>query len=78
MLMVAEIIITFILMLPLYGLLIWSYFEPEESILWGKRWMYKEEPELSSGVIRYTKIASLVTMIFMTVMFFVLILINIL
>ncbi|MEX3622583.1 hypothetical protein [Viridibacillus arvi] len=74
----AEIIITFILMLPLYGLLIWSYFEPEESILWGKRWMYKEEHELSSGVIRYTKITSLAAMIFLTVMFFVLILINVL
>lgn len=76
--MVAELIIIFILMLPIYGLLIWSYFEPEESILEGKGWMYKEEPELSSGVIRYTKIASLVSIVFITVMFFVLILINIL
>jgi len=59
----AEKILFFILMLPIYGLVIWSYFYPEESILFGKRWMYKEEPELSNEVIRYTKFASMVVMI---------------
>jgi len=53
----------FILMMPIYGLVIWSYFYPEESLLFGKRWMYKEEPQLSNEVIRYTKFASMVVMI---------------
>jgi uncharacterized membrane protein len=50
-------------MIPLYGLLIWTYFSPEESMLLGKRWMYKEEPEISSAAIRYTKFASMTAMI---------------
>ncbi|MDM5249571.1 MULTISPECIES: hypothetical protein [unclassified Lysinibacillus] len=59
----AEKILFFILMIPIYGLVIWSYYDPEESLLFGKRWMYKEEPELSNEVIRYTKFASMVLMI---------------
>jgi hypothetical protein len=59
----AEKILFFILMIPVYGLVIWSYFYPEESILFGKRWMYKEEPELSNEVIRYTKFTSMIFMI---------------
>ena len=59
----AEKILFFILMMPIYGLVIWSYFYPEESLLFGKSWMYKEEPQLSNKVIRYTKFASMVVMI---------------
>ena len=59
----AENILFIIFMVPLYGLVIWSYFNPEESILFGKRWMYKEEPELSDVVIRYSKFTSMVAMI---------------
>ena len=58
----AENILLIILMIPLYGSIIWSYFCPEESLLFGKRWMYKEEPELSNSVIRYTKFTSLIGM----------------
>lgn len=58
-----EIIIMVILLIPLYGLLIWTYNCPEESILFGKRWLYKEEPEISEAAIRYTKFASLVAII---------------
>ena len=44
---IAGIIVIFIVfMVPMYGILIWTYFCPEDSLLWGKRWMYKEEPEL--------------------------------
>ena len=39
--------------------------------------MYKEEPELSEGVIRYTKIASLASIIFLTIILGVLIYTNI-
>ncbi len=65
----ADFLLMFILVIPIYGVLIWSYFDPEESLLWGKRWMYKEEPEISEGAIRYTKIMSLVSMILLTVIF---------
>lgn len=37
--------------------------EPEESILVGKRWMYKEDPEISEHAIRYTKFTSMTVMI---------------
>ncbi|WP_199777729.1 hypothetical protein [Lysinibacillus sp. FJAT-14745] len=59
----AENILLIILMIPLYGSIIWTYFYPEESLLFGKRWMYKEEPELSNVVIRYTKFTSMIAMI---------------
>ncbi|MCL1696234.1 MULTISPECIES: hypothetical protein [unclassified Lysinibacillus] len=59
----AENILLIILIIPLYGSIIWSYFYPEESLLFGKRWMYKEEPELSNAVIRYTKFTSMIGMI---------------
>ncbi|SFD79257.1 hypothetical protein SAMN05216378_1446 [Paenibacillus catalpae] len=57
-----------IFMLPIYVVLIWSYFEPRESLMWGRRWMYDEEPELSGKAIRYTKIATLVSIIFITLL----------
>lgn len=71
-----EIFIVFILLIPLYGVLIWSYFCPEESLLWGKRWMYKEEPEISEGAIRYIKVASLISVIVLTLVFVILIITN--
>ncbi|MBU8729634.1 hypothetical protein KM915_06140 [Cytobacillus oceanisediminis] len=56
----------FILFIPVFWVQIWSYFDPEESLLWGKWWMYKEEPEKSEGAIRYTK---MMCMIVLTVIF---------
>lgn len=61
--MMAENILLIILMIPLYGSIIWTYFYPEESLLFGKRWMYKEEPEFSNAIIRYTKFTSMIGMI---------------
>lgn len=68
-----EVFMIFVFMTPLLGVLIWTYFCPEESLLWGKRWMYKEEPELSEGAIRYTKIASLIAIVVLTIIFGVLV-----
>ncbi|MGV3263609.1 hypothetical protein [Cytobacillus oceanisediminis] len=65
----ADFLLMFILVIPIYGVLIWSYFDPEESLLWGKRWMYKEEPEIAEGAICYTKMMSLVSMIVLTVIY---------
>ncbi|KNB73042.1 hypothetical protein ADS79_13520 [Brevibacillus reuszeri] len=50
-------------------ILIWTYFDPKESILWGKRWMYKEEPELSKGAILYAKVASVIFIVILTAIF---------
>jgi hypothetical protein len=61
--MFTAIFFTVILIIPVYGVLLWTYLDPEESILFGKRWMYKEEPEVSDAAIRYAKFASLTTMI---------------
>jgi len=67
-------ILGFIFIIPLYGVLIWSFFYPKESLLWGKRWMYQEDPETSAGAIRYIKVASLITLIGMTLAFIIFIL----
>lgn len=63
----ADTILTFIFMIPLYGVLIWTYFYPEESMLFGQRWMYKEEPEFSEIAITYTKFASMVAIFLFTI-----------
>lgn len=60
---ILTIIMAIILIIPLYGLLIWTYLDPEESILFGKRWMYSEEPEVSKKAIRYTKFTSMTSLI---------------
>jgi hypothetical protein len=61
--MFATIFFSVIILIPIYGVLTWTYFYPEESILFGKRWMYKEEPEISITAIRYTKFATMTAMI---------------
>ncbi|CAM5220127.1 SdpI/YhfL family protein OS=Ureibacillus acetophenoni OX=614649 GN=SAMN05877842_11093 PE=4 SV=1 [Ureibacillus acetophenoni] len=60
---IAEIIVISILLIPVYGLLLWAYFEPRDAFLFGNRWMYKEDPEPSQKWIRYTKFTSLWGMI---------------
>ncbi|HWL23783.1 MAG TPA: hypothetical protein VNR38_08540 [Ureibacillus sp.] len=59
----ADLVVLFIFMMPIYGLLIWTYMEPEESLLTGRRWMYKGDPEPSPKAIRYTKFTSMTAMI---------------
>ncbi|QTD42112.1 hypothetical protein [Sporosarcina sp. Te-1] len=61
--MVSEIIITVILIIPLYGFLLWTYYCPEDSLMFGKRWMYNKEPDFSPNIIRYTKFASVTAMV---------------
>jgi hypothetical protein len=60
---IAQVIITIILLIPVYGLLLWGYIQPEESMLFGKRWMYKEDPEPSIKAIRYVKFSTMTAMI---------------
>ncbi|MFC0418487.1 hypothetical protein ACFFHH_24130 [Cytobacillus solani] len=59
----AETIILVIFMIPFYGIMLWTYKFPEDSILAGKRWMYSKDPEISKAAIRYTKFASITTMV---------------
>ena len=61
--MISGIILTTIFVIPVYVLLIWTYFCPEESLLLRRKWMYKDEPEFSIEVIRYTKFTSMTAMI---------------
>ncbi|MCC3356031.1 hypothetical protein [Bacillus sp. REN16] len=65
----ADVILFFILMIPLYAVLIWTYFYPEESMLFGQRWMYKEDPEFSDDAIRYTKFGAIVGISLITMVF---------
>ncbi|NOU72986.1 hypothetical protein GC098_16420 [Paenibacillus sp. LMG 31458] len=38
---IAGIIVIFIVfMIPMYGVLIWTYFCPEDSLLWGKPYLF--------------------------------------
>jgi len=62
----SELFILVIFLIPVYGLLIWSYIEPEESLLFGRRWMYEEEPELTEEAISSSKRVSLITIIIIT------------
>lgn len=68
--MFAELFIMFIFLIPLYPLLLWTYHEPEESILFGWQRVYKSRPEISEAAIRYMKFSALITMIYIP--FFVL------
>nr|WP_242450784.1 hypothetical protein [Priestia endophytica] len=70
--MLAGVILSFILFIPVYAVLIWSYFDPEESLLFGKRWMYQEDPEPSPAAIRYIKVMSLIGIVGLTFVFIIL------
>ncbi|GGA72561.1 hypothetical protein [Ornithinibacillus halotolerans] len=59
----AGLIVTIIILIPVYIILIWSYVEPEESMLFGERWMYQEDPEFSTRSIQFRKFTSLMLMI---------------
>lgn len=63
-----DIILSAVVLIPLYAVLIWSYLNPQESVLWGKRWMYNEEPDVSKDAIRYIKTVSLCSLIGVTVL----------
>ncbi|UII55875.1 hypothetical protein LS684_20005 [Cytobacillus spongiae] len=62
--MFVTIFFTVVLSIPIFGFALWTLYFPEESILLGRRWMYKEKPEISKAAIQYTKFAALITMAF--------------
>ncbi|GEN84872.1 hypothetical protein SLU01_31840 [Sporosarcina luteola] len=68
----AELIFFFIICIPVFLILIWQIYNPEDAVLWGKRWMYKEQPEVSDEAIKYTKIMSIIALIVLGFIFVVL------
>lgn len=51
----ADIFLFVFFIVVLYGALVWSYMFPEDSMLLGKRWMYKEQPEITEDAINFYK-----------------------
>lgn len=64
-------ILGLILSIPLYILFILQYLYPEDSMKWGKRWMYNDEPELSDEAIKYAKVTAIIGIVVLTLMFLV-------
>ncbi|WP_042470346.1 hypothetical protein [Bacillus ndiopicus] len=65
-----TVIVFFILSIPIYFLMFRSYKNPKESILWGRRWTFKEQPEVSEAAVNYVKITSLFGIIVISAVFF--------
>lgn len=63
-----ELFLFIVFLIPVYGLLIWSFVYPEDSHLFGKRWMYEEDPELNEMAIAIHKKVSLIALIVITLM----------
>lgn len=61
-----------LLFIPLYVIMIWQFFNPKESILWGKRWMYKEEPNVNEKAIIHAKVTSVIGIVFLTIVLIIL------
>ncbi|UTR12667.1 hypothetical protein MM300_10510 [Evansella sp. LMS18] len=64
----AETIILIVLMVPFYGLLIWGIIEPEESYLWGRRWMFKKEPEITEAALRLHRASAIFGLFIITLL----------
>lgn len=67
----SEKIIFFILSIPLFAAFIWAFLDPRESMLFGKRWMYNEEPEPSEDAIIFTQFTAVIGFIFYSIIFLV-------
>lgn len=55
-----------VLSIPVYGICLWSLYEPEKSYFFFDWWRYKELPELSDAQIKSIKVGSISVMILMT------------
>ena len=56
---------------PIIVLLIWQYKHPKEAILLGRRWLYKNETEVSEAAVQYVKYASIFGILFIIMMFLI-------
>ncbi|MBB4824835.1 hypothetical protein HNO89_002061 [Sporosarcina luteola] len=66
-----TLILACILFSPLYLFLILQLKYPEETIFWGERWMYNEDPKLSDEGIKYTKIKAIIGIVILTMIFLI-------
>ncbi|WP_084268742.1 hypothetical protein [Oceanobacillus damuensis] len=62
-----DIIFTSYFVIVIYVVLILSYFYPRESILFGKRWMYEEDPEPSEEAIRFARLGAVAGIVIVTI-----------
>lgn len=72
---VLECFLVVILSIPLYAILVYQYFNPKESYLFGRRWMYKgRDVEVTDEFASFCKksaiIAIIVTTIFLITMIY--------
>jgi hypothetical protein len=69
--MMSDKIVLFIFFIPVFAILAWIFFDPRGSLLFGRRWMYDEEPELSEWAIRYAKVASAISIVLLAIIFMI-------
>lgn len=50
----------------LYGIAIWTFLNPEESLIIFRRWEYKEEPVFSDLAVTVQKYGALFVVLFLT------------
>lgn len=58
--------ISVVLSIPLYGFLIWSLYEPDESIIFLDKWRYDEEPTFSELQMKLFKIGNIAGIVLLT------------
>lgn len=68
------IIVLCLFFVPIILLLIWQYKHPKEAILLGRRWLYKNEPEVNEAAVQYIKYACIFGILFIIMMFLIFIL----
>jgi len=64
-----DMVALILLLLIVYGVIIWTYFEPKKSLLLGRQGIYKEEPEITESAIRDTKVKALIAIIVYPIIF---------
>ncbi|WP_066505600.1 hypothetical protein [Abyssisolibacter fermentans] len=64
---VLECFLAVIFCVPLYAILVYQYFNPKESYLFGKRWMYKDrDVEVTDEFISFCKKSAIIAIVVTT------------
>lgn len=69
----AEKIVFFIFSITIFAAFIWNIVDPRGSMLFGKRWMYEEEPEFSEDLLMIRKIVSVIGFVIYLLIFLIVI-----
>ncbi|WP_034430338.1 hypothetical protein [Caldisalinibacter kiritimatiensis] len=51
-----------LILIPVFFVFLYVYMYPTDTFMFGRRWMFDEEPEMSEGFIKYYKIISIICM----------------